>query len=156
MSVALHSVSLHVCFSAAICICNAFIKELFNLIKLSKIVKKKKGCFKSVGKVEVKTKTRGFLWKYIVWYFFAILHSFSPTCYEKLLLLFPFANCKTNLLSISSTFYAHIFCTKIFYLLRVWLWVNFCTKNTVVKCWWNWHLKAYKSCSKHFCTKFCS
>jgi len=27
-----------------------------------------------------------------------------------------------------------------FSLLRVWLWMNFCTKNASVKCWWNWLL----------------
>jgi len=33
------------------------------------------------------------------------------------------------LLSISSTFYARIFCTKVFSLLRVWLWTNFFWKT---------------------------
>ncbi len=28
-----------------------------------------------------------------------------------------------------------------FSLLTVWLWTNFCTKNALVKCWWNWPLK---------------
>jgi hypothetical protein len=51
-------------------------------------------------------------------------------------------NCWWNwhLLSISSTFYPRLFRTKVFSLLRVWLWMNFCTKKARVKCWWNWHL----------------
>jgi len=44
-------------------------------------------------------------------------------------------------LSISSTFYVRIFCTKVFSLLRVWLWMNFSMKNAHVKYWWNWHLR---------------
>ena len=49
-----------------------------------------------------------------------------------------------QLLSISSTFYACIFCTKVFSLLRVWLWTNFRTKNARVRCWWNWMLVSWK------------
>jgi len=30
-----------------------------------------------------------------------------------------------------------------FSLLRVWLWTNFCTKNVLGKCWWNWHLLSF-------------
>ncbi len=41
-------------------------------------------------------------------------------------------------MSISPTFYVRIFCTKVFSLLRVWLWMNFCTKNARIKCWWIW------------------
>jgi len=53
-----------------------------------------------------------------------------------------------NLLSISSTFFEHIFCMTVFSLLRVWLWMNFRMKNAHIKCWWNWHL--YKSLEKLF------
>jgi len=57
--------------------------------------------------------------------------------HNKLMALSP----KTSVLvSISSTFYVRIFCTRVFSLLRFWLWTNFCTKNTCVECWWNWHL----------------
>jgi len=41
-------------------------------------------------------------------------------------------------LTFSSTFYTHLFHMKVFYLLRVWLWMNFHTKNARIKCWWNW------------------
>jgi len=59
---------------------------------------------------------------------------------------------KTNfavaLESISSTFYARLFCTKVFWaalsLLGVWLWTNFRKKNARIKCWRNWHLVAKK------------
>jgi hypothetical protein len=44
--------------------------------------------------------------------------------------------------SISSTFYARIFCTKIFWAVFFWLefvlGTNFHTKNAYVRCWWNW------------------
>jgi len=46
----------------------------------------------------------------------------------------------TCLWSISSTLNAKILRTKVFSLLRVWLWRNFRMKNAQVKCWWNWHL----------------
>jgi len=55
--------------------------------------------------------------------------------------------------SASSTFYARIFHTKVFwvffYLLRVWLWTNFRMKNAGVKCWLNWHLATFfQLCAK--------
>jgi len=42
--------------------------------------------------------------------------------------------------------FINILCTNFLYesplssfsLLRVWLWTNFCMKNSRVKCWWNW------------------
>jgi len=46
--------------------------------------------------------------------------------------------------SISSTSYTHIFLTKVFSLLRVWLWTNFHTKNVRVRRWWNWRLVVSK------------
>ncbi len=46
--------------------------------------------------------------------------------------------------SISSTSYAQIFRTKVFFwqlfLVTFWLWQKLCTKNSRVKCWWNRHL----------------
>jgi len=42
--------------------------------------------------------------------------------------------------SILSTFYACIFHIKVFFLLRVWLWMNFQTITARIKCWWNWRL----------------
>jgi len=51
--------------------------------------------------------------------------------------------------SISSTFYKCIFLYESllssFFLLRVWLWTNFRTKNAHVKCWWNWTVQSLKN-----------
>jgi len=49
--------------------------------------------------------------------------------------------------SISSTFYAHIFCTK-FWPKKLQSWnvtreswaIHFCTKKSRIRCWCNWHL----------------
>ncbi len=58
-------------------------------------------------------------------------------------------NYRQQQVSISSTFYVRLFCTNVFSLLRFWLWTNFCTKNALVKCWWNWQQKTEWKCSRH-------
>ena len=45
-----------------------------------------------------------------------------------------------NLQSISSTFYAPIFCTKVCSKLNSKQIKDFRTKNAHIKCWWNWYL----------------
>jgi len=54
---------------------------------------------------------------------------------ENLMKLTPAANF-INILRVHFSYESLLSC---FYLLRVWLWTNFCTKNVLVKCWWNWH-----------------
>jgi len=42
-------------------------------------------------------------------------------------------------------FFAHVFCTKDFFLLTFWLCMNFRKKSTCIKRWWNWHQESISS-----------
>jgi len=67
---------------------------------------------------------------------------FANSVWKKFLLL-DFQNIKRHiyayLLSISSTFYAHVFVRKCFFCQNVTREKLFSMKNARIKCWWNWH-----------------
>jgi hypothetical protein len=47
--------------------------------------------------------------------------------------------CDVNFINILCSHFSYESLLSTFYMLRVWLWTNFCTKYLSIKCWWNWH-----------------
>ncbi len=82
---------------------------------------------------------------------------------DKIICIMQICPLCTELASISSTLNVRILRSKAFFLVKFWLWTNFCSKNTCVKHWWNWHLESISStfysiifCTKVLCAAFSS